>query len=45
MKRLLQEMKELLDSQPDELPRKRLEEIRGFLNYVTQTYNAMQLND
>jgi hypothetical protein len=38
MKRLLLELKGLLDSQPDELPRKRLEVIRGFLNYVTQTY-------
>jgi hypothetical protein len=41
MKRLLLELKGLLDSQPDELPRKRLEVIRGFLNYVTQTYRYM----
>ena len=31
----------LLDVQPDALPRKRLEQIRGFLGYVTQTYRAM----
>ena len=40
-KLLLSEMEELLDTCPDSLPRKKLEVIRGFLNYVTQTYRNM----
>ena len=37
----ISELDELLDCQPDSLPRKRLEQIRGFLNYVTQTYKPL----
>ena len=35
------ELDEMLDSRPDSLPRKRLEQIRGFLNYITQTYKPL----
>ncbi len=35
------ELEDLLDSQPETLPRKRLEQIRGFLGYITQTYRYM----
>ena len=41
MKSQLKELSGLLDTQPDTLPRKRLEQIRGFMNYVTQTYRYM----
>ena len=40
-KRLLDEVQELLTSDPSKLPRKRLEQIRGFLQYVTRTYTGM----
>ena len=40
-KRLLNELGKMLDSEPDSLPRHRLEVIQGFLNYVTQTYRYM----
>ena len=38
-KMLLKETKKLLTNDREGLPRKRLEEIRGFLNYVAQTYD------
>ena len=41
MKRLLREMESMLDTSPDALPRHGLTVIRGFLNYVTQTYHYM----
>jgi hypothetical protein len=37
-KDLLHEVLALLESDPENLPRKRLEQIRGFLVYVTRTY-------
>lgn len=37
----IMELEELLDTRPDDLPRKRLEQIWGFLGYVTQTYRYM----
>jgi hypothetical protein len=40
-KAMLQEIRGMLSSDPVRLPRKRLEEIRGFLNYVCQTYRSM----
>lgn len=41
MKSLLGELSDLIESSPQALPRKRLEQIRGFLNYVVQTYKPM----
>jgi hypothetical protein len=38
---LLQEVLDLLEEDPKNLPRKRLEQIRGFLGYVTRTYPCM----
>jgi hypothetical protein len=40
-KRLLKEVLELLNADSLHLPRKRLEQIRGFLMYVTRTYVGM----
>ena len=40
-KRLVNELKGLLDANSKGLPRKRLEQIRGFLNYVCQTYKPL----
>jgi hypothetical protein len=40
-KRLLDEVMGLINSDPTKLPRKRLEQIRGFLQYVTRTYTGM----
>ena len=37
-KKLLVEVEESIESDPLELERKRLEHIRGFLNYICQTY-------
>jgi hypothetical protein len=37
-KALIKETQELLVNDADRMPRKRLEQIRGFLNYVGQTY-------
>ncbi len=37
----INELEDLLDCQPEALPRKRLEQIRGFLGYITQTYRYM----
>ena len=37
----LLELEELLRTRPDSLPRKVLERIRGFLNYVCQTYKPL----
>jgi hypothetical protein len=41
-KRQLQEVLELIEADPENLPRHRLEEIRGFLVYVTRTYPCMR---
>ena len=41
MKSHLRELADLLESQPGQLPRKRLEQIRGFMNYVCQTYRYL----
>jgi hypothetical protein len=38
---LLQEVLVLLEEDPKNLPRKRLEQFRGFLGYVTRTYPCM----
>jgi hypothetical protein len=38
---LVEEMKLMLDKDPTCLNRKRLEQIRGFLQYVTQTYTSL----
>ena len=43
-KQLLVETKELIDKDSNKLPRKRLEQIRGFLNYVAQTYELLALH-
>jgi hypothetical protein len=40
-KALLQEVLDMLDADSDNLDRKRLEQIRGFLGYVTPTYPCM----
>jgi hypothetical protein len=40
-KRLLQEVLDLIAIDPASLPRKRLEQVRGFLIYVTRTYPCM----
>jgi hypothetical protein len=40
-KRLIMETQDLLLADADRIPRKRLEQIRGFLNYVCQTYPTM----
>jgi hypothetical protein len=40
-KRLLVELQELLEADPNAMPHKRLEQIRGFLIYVTRTYSCM----
>jgi hypothetical protein len=37
----VQEVKEMLEKEPNRLNRKRLEQIRGFLQYVAQTYTSM----
>jgi hypothetical protein len=42
-KALLQEIQETLDQDPNAMPRYRLEQIRGFLIYVTRTYPCMTL--
>jgi hypothetical protein len=39
-KRLLQEVRDMLELDPTKLVRKRLEQIRGFLQYVIQTYSG-----
>jgi hypothetical protein len=36
----MREISEMLDRKPDLMDRKRLEQIRGFLQYVTQTYTS-----
>jgi hypothetical protein len=40
-KAMLQEIRVMLEKDPSSLPRKRLEQIRGFLIYVTRTYHCM----
>jgi hypothetical protein len=40
-KLMLSEIEEMLEQNPNSLPRKRLEQIRGFLIYVTRTYPYM----
>jgi hypothetical protein len=40
-KQLLQEVKAMLEYDPEKLSRKRLEQIRGFLQYVVQTYSNL----
>ena len=45
MKAQIAELQEMLDSNPKRLPRKRLEQIRGFMNYVCQTYRGGQVHD
>jgi hypothetical protein len=40
-KAMLVEIDEMLESNPDALPRKRLEQIQGFFIYVTRTYPCM----
>eukprot|EP00978_Attheya_sp_CCMP212_P013320 scaffold33445_cov54-Attheya_sp.AAC.2 len=42
-KAMLEEMLTMIESNPDKIPRKRLEQIRGFLNYVAQTYTWLRL--
>eukprot|EP00978_Attheya_sp_CCMP212_P022894 scaffold69081_cov41-Attheya_sp.AAC.1 len=42
MKALLREMQEMLATAPKRIQRKRLEQIRGFLNYVAQTYTWLR---
>ena len=37
-KALLTELRQLLDTSPKSLPRKRLEQIRGYLVHIAQTY-------
>jgi hypothetical protein len=37
----LEEVRLMLEADPTKLPRKRLEQIRGFLQYVTQTYTSL----
>jgi hypothetical protein len=39
---LLKEMLTLVQTNPGKIPRKRLEQIRGFLNYVAQTYTWLR---
>ena len=41
MKSQIAELEDLLTNCPEEMPLKTLEKIRGFLNYVTQTYRGM----
>jgi len=41
LKSLLSETHTLLQADPERIPRKRLEQIRGFLQYVVSTYQAM----
>ena len=38
---ILRELEQLLDRTPEKLPVKTLEKMRGFLNYVTQTYRPL----
>jgi hypothetical protein len=38
LKTMLQEIKEMLDKDPAAMLRKRLEQIRGFIMHVAQTY-------
>jgi hypothetical protein len=40
-KAIVNKMKALIDKAPEAMPRHRMEEIRGFLNYVFQTYTSM----
>jgi hypothetical protein len=40
-KRLLEEVWQMLDHDPYKMSRKRLEQIRGFLQYVVQTYSGL----
>jgi hypothetical protein len=40
-KALLQEVLDFLDKDPENMPRKRMEQIRGFLMYVTWAYVGM----
>jgi hypothetical protein len=40
-KAIVREMMALVDKAPEAMPRHRMEEIRGFLNYVFQTYASM----
>jgi hypothetical protein len=40
-KRLLKEVWDMLEDNPKSLCQKRLEQIRGFLQYVTQTYTSL----
>lgn len=40
-KALVEEVQKMLDEDPSRLSRKRLEQIRGFLQYVTQTYTSL----
>jgi hypothetical protein len=37
----VEEVKAMLEKDPTALDRKRLEQIRGFLQYVAQTYTSM----
>ena len=41
MKKCVEELDDLLKESPQQIPRKTLEKIRGFMNYVTQTYKSM----
>ena len=41
MKRCVSELDALLVAAPGHIPVKTLEKIRGFMNYVTQTYKSM----
>ena len=40
-KGIVKELEEMVETRPEAMPRKRLEEIRGFLNYVAQTYRGL----
>lgn len=41
VKEMIRELKELADAHPDKLNKKRLEQIRGYVGYVSQTYPIM----
>lgn len=41
MRAQIAELEQLLEVAPDAIPRKRLEQIRGFMNYVAQTYRYL----
>jgi hypothetical protein len=37
----LEEVWDMLERNPDKMPRKRLEQVRGFLQYIIQTYSSL----